>query len=238
MRLPGLESGEPGYITGDELVSYFFRFPTYPKILGIDAVKQAIVKAVQQGLIGYVPYLIMASNGSPKVENPSLVSFERTIPLNELDLAGYLLAPQLAKQLSVAPESAKLPELVTQVAEAGDEPATAFQGGSATTIPAANEGQAAVEYKSQTSSIESSVLVSIVNGVQPARHYKLEAITDKSKFFELVNVLQSLSDRAEDMTIKIEVRAHTTKEFDRAWISGAIEEPLDELDIKASTKLE
>ena len=54
MRLSGLESGEPGYITGDELVSYFFRFPTYPKILGIDAVKQAIVKAVQQGLIGYV----------------------------------------------------------------------------------------------------------------------------------------------------------------------------------------
>ncbi len=80
--------------------------------------------------------------------------------------------------------------------------------------------------------------MNIVNGVQPARHYKLEAITDKSKFFELFNILQSLSDRAEDMTIKIEVRAHTTKEFDRAWISGAIEEPLDELDIQASTKLE
>ncbi|XHX78983.1 MAG: ATP-binding protein [Stenomitos frigidus ULC029] len=238
MRLSGLENSEPGYITGDELVSYFFRFPTYPKVLGIDGVKQAIVKAVQQGLIGYVPYLIIASNGSPKVENPSLVSIERNIPSNELDLAGYLLAPQLAKQLSVPPESEKLPELETQVAATGDKVATTFQGGAATTIPVANEGQAAVAYKSQTSSIESSVLVNIVNGVQPARHYKLEAITDKSKFFELFSVLQSLSDRAEDMTIKIEVRAHTTQEFDRGWIRGAIEEPLDELDIQASTSLE
>jgi hypothetical protein len=51
--------------------------------------------------------------------------------------------------------------------------------------------------------------------------------------------LQALSDKADTMTIQIEVRAHTTKEFvDRNWISNAIEEPLDELDIRASTKLE
>jgi len=237
MRLSGLENSEPGYIIGDELVSYFFRFPTYPKILGADAVKQAIIKAVQQGLMGYAPYLIIASNGSPKVENPSLVSFERTIPLNELDLAGYLLAPQLARPLSTPTEPEKLPEIGTQPAE-DDEPSTTFPGVSSAATPAASERQATVEYKSQTSSIERSVLVDIVNGVQPAHHYRLEAITDKSKFFELFNVLQSLSDKAEDMTIKIEVRAHTTKEFDRAWISGAIEEPLDELDIKASTELE
>jgi len=51
-------------------------------------------------------------------------------------------------------------------------------------------------------------------------------------------VLQSLSDKANDMTIQIEVRAHTKQEFDPNWIRNAIEEPLDELDIKASTRLE
>lgn len=238
MRMSGLEDREPGYLTGDELISYFFRFPTYPKVLGADAIKQAIVKAVQQGLMGYVPYIVIPSNGIPKVENPSLVSFERTIPLSELDSAGYLLAPSWAKQLSAPPEPAKQIEIGDPSAENDDEPSTSFQGNSSTTSPAVDEGKATVEYKSQTSSIERSVLVNIVNGAQPARHYKLEAITDKSKFFELFNVLQSLSDKAEDMTIKIEVRAHTTKEFDRTWISGAIEEPLDELDIKASTRLE
>jgi hypothetical protein len=40
------------------------------------------------------------------------------------------------------------------------------------------------------------------------------------------------------MIIQIEVRAHTTKEFDRNWIRNAIEELLNELDIKDSTKLE
>ena len=40
------------------------------------------------------------------------------------------------------------------------------------------------------------------------------------------------------MTIEIKVKAHTKKEFDRTWISGAIEEPLDELNIQASTRLE
>jgi len=238
VRLSGLEDQAPGYITGDELISYFFRFPTYPKILGADAVKQAIVKAVQQGLMGYVPSLIISPNSVPKVENPSLVIFERTIPPNELDLAGYLLSPQLAKQLSAPPESGKLSEIGTQPTENGNEISTAFQDDLSAAMPTPGEGRATVEYKSQTSSIERSVLVDVVNGAQQARHYKLEAITDKSKFFELFNIIQSLSDRAENMTIKIEVRAHTTKEFDRTWISGAIEEPLDELDIKASTRLE
>lgn len=236
MRLSGLEEQELGYIIGDELISYFFRFPTYPKVLGTDAVKQAIVKAIQQGLMGYVPYLVIPTHGIPKVENPSLISFERTIPLNELDLSGYLLTAQLAKQLLAPADAEKPPEIGIQPTEDSGLP-TPFQEDSAST-PVANDGGVAVEYKSQASSIERTVLVNIVNGTQPARHYRLEAITDKSKFFELFSILQSLSDKAEDMTIKIEVRAHTTQEFDRSWISGAIEELLDELDIKASTKLE
>lgn len=51
-------------------------------------------------------------------------------------------------------------------------------------------------------------------------------------------MLQTLSDKADDMSVQIEVRAHTKKEFDPSWIRNAIEEPLDEMDIQASTKLE
>ena len=51
-------------------------------------------------------------------------------------------------------------------------------------------------------------------------------------------MLQALSDKADDMTIQIEVSAHTKQEFDIGWIRNAIEEPLDEMDILASTRLE
>ncbi|MGL5876271.1 MAG: hypothetical protein ACRC2V_00555, partial [Xenococcaceae cyanobacterium] len=88
------------------------------------------------------------------------------------------------------------------------------------------------------SSLERSVTVDIVEGKKPARSYKLNSTVNKEQIFQLFEVLQSLSDKADEMTIQIEVRAHTTKEFDRNWIRNAIEEPLDELDIKASTKLE
>ena len=40
------------------------------------------------------------------------------------------------------------------------------------------------------------------------------------------------------MTVQIDVRANTTEEFKREWIAGAIEEPLDEMDIRAETWLE
>lgn len=59
-----------------------------------------------------------------------------------------------------------------------------------------------------------------------------------NSLFQLFEVLQTLSDKADDMTISIEVQAHTKQEFDPNWIRNAVEEPLDELDIKALTKLE
>ena len=232
-RLSGLEAESPGYITGDELVSFFFRFPTYPKILSVEAVKQAILKAIQQGLMGYVPYLVILPDGTLKVENSALISFERSIPFNELDLSGYLLAPSQVKQLQVAtqptteqPATSKLLPYADASTQFIPEP------------PITAGSKQTVEYKSGTSSVTRHVLADIDNGNQPAHSYCLNALADKSKLFDLFEILQTLSDKADDMTIQIEVRAHTTKQFERDWIAGAIEEQLDERDIQASTRLE
>ncbi len=73
---------------------------------------------------------------------------------------------------------------------------------------------------------------------QPGQYDKLTSVTDKSKIFQLFEVLQTLSDKADDMTIKIEVQANTQDKFDPNWIRNAIEEPLDEMEIQASTRLE
>ncbi|MBW4559185.1 MAG: DUF499 domain-containing protein [Trichormus sp. ATA11-4-KO1] len=251
IRLSGLENPEKEYITAEELVSYFFRFPNFPKMLGVEGIKKAILKAIEQGLIGYVPAMTISSS-TPIVENPSLISFEKVIPADELDLAGYLLSPSLVNKLrTIAPENEVGTNSNVSTSTASDvesdntnntdsEGDTSGGFDSTTSKPVARVGEdkKTVEYKSETSSIERTILTDIVNGKQPARYYKLTSVTDKSKIFEIFQMLQTLSDKAEGMTIKIEVQAHTQDKFDPTWIRNAIEEPLDEMDIQASTRLE
>ena len=246
LAISGLDNSETGYIKAEELVSYFFRFPNLPKILDDSVIQKAIVKAIEEGIFGYAPSVILhPSSNTPTVENPNLISFKRRIPSEELDLAGYLLSPTLVTQLlkSTSPENKPDP---TNIDTANEEdlrddgsPSKVVVYEIGTNKPANLVGEKKfVEYKSETSSIKRTVLDDIVKGKKPARHYKLTALPNKSQIFQLFEVLQALSDKADDMTIQIEVRAHTKKEFDRTWIQNTIEEPLDEMDIQASTHLE
>lgn len=242
IQLSGLENSD-GYIKAEELVSYFFRFPTFTKMIDVSGIQTAVIKAIEQGMLGYVPSMTIHPSGiTPTVENPNLISFKQVIPNDELDLGGYLLSPSLVTQLrTTAPDSN---ELDTTTPDSNNEDGTSnigynglgnFDGTRQKTV---GEATNSVEYKSETSSLNRSVLVDIVNGKKPAHHYKLTSSTNKSHIFQLFEVLQALSDKADDMTINIEIRAHTKQEFDPSWIRNAIEEPLDEMDIKASTWLE
>jgi hypothetical protein len=243
IRLSGLENPEKEYITAEELASYFFRFPNFPKMLGVEGIKKAILKAIEQGLIGYVPSMTISSS-TPIVENPSLISFEKVIPADELDLAGYLLSPGLVNKLRALSQDNEVK--IASIDEQDDTNDTDNGSGSiggfdrttSTTVETSGEDKKTVEYKSETSSIERTILTDIVNGKKSAHYYKLTSVTDKSKIFQLFEVLQTLSDKAEGMTIKIEVQANTQDKFDPTWIRNAIEEPLDEMDIQASTRLE
>lgn len=209
-------------------------------MLDVSGIQSAIIEAIKQGLIGYVPSMIVQPSGIiPTVEKPSLISFKQVIPDNELDLSGYLLLPSLVAQLRTPVLGED--QLETNMPGFNSNPEIYSKswgdfGGTRQNL--VGEDKNTVEYKSETSSLNRSVLVDIVNGKQLARHYKLTSTTNKSKIFQLFEVLQALSDKADDMTIQIEVRAHTLQEFDRAWIRNAIEEPLDEMDIQASTRLE
>ncbi|WP_375470636.1 hypothetical protein [uncultured Nostoc sp.] len=238
VSLSGLESPDKEYITGEELVSYFFRFPNLPKMLGVEGIKKSILKAIEQGLIGYVPSMTI-SGEIPIVYNPNLISFEKVIPADELDLAGYLLSPSLVNKLRTV-KSPEIVETITTDAEEDNTVKLIYGSGDSgsTTKRRVSEEKQTVEYKSEASSIERTVLLDIVNGKKPARYYKLTSSTDKAKIFQLFEVLQALSDKAEGMTITIEVQAHTQDSFDLNWIRNAIEEPLDEMDIQASTRLE
>ncbi|NET07313.1 MAG: DUF499 domain-containing protein [Symploca sp. SIO2B6] len=233
LQYSGLDKSETGYIKAEELVSYFFRFPTLPKMLDPSGIQTAIIKAIEQGLCGYVPLLkFNPSNNTPSIENPALIRFERIIKSDELELSGYLLSPSLVTQLCPPVSDKNTPETIAP--QSKSIYISNLTGNNVT--KAASEKN--VEYKSETSSLKRTVLVDIVDGKKTARFYKLNSTVNKAQVFQLFEVLQTLSDKAEDLTIQIEIRAYTNQEFDPNWIRNAIEEPLDELDIKASTRLE
>jgi hypothetical protein len=76
----------------------------------------------------------------------------------------------------------------------------------------------------------------VFDSITPAKLIRLSGLEKpENEYFE---VLQTLSDKADGMTIRIEVQANTQDKFDLNWIRNAIEEPLDEMDIQASTRLE
>lgn len=228
-----LENSETGYIKGDELVSYFFRFPNLPKMLDGTVVQKAIIKSIEQGLFGYVPNLTI-SPSSVTVENPNLISFKRVIPEDELDLNGYLLSSSLVNQLKSAVTTTE-EDTATEKEDSSVETEDDKVDSKSTKVA---EDKKTVEFKSENSSIERVILADVVKGKQKAKRYKLTSVINKSQIFQLFETLQALSDKSDDMTISIEVRAHTQKEFDPNWIRNAIEEPLDELEIEASTHLE
>ena len=237
MKYSGVENSETEYIKAEELVSYFFRFPTLPKMLDTKGIKTAILKAIEKGLLGYTPSLIIGTDNNPTVENPSLISFECKIPEEELDLGGYLLSPNLVQQLQPPARDEDISE--TDKVQPEDSYSYPENNGSKDNKTVVGENKKNVEYKTdESSSLVRTVAVDVVEGKKPAHSYKLNSTVEKRQVFELFQVLQALSDKADNMTIQIEVRAYTTKEFEPNWIANAIEEPLDELDIKASTKLE
>ncbi|MEG4307615.1 DUF499 domain-containing protein [Microcoleus sp. D3_18a_C4] len=239
VRLSGLESSETEFIKGEELVGYFFRFPNFPKLLGVDPIKKAILEAIANGVLGYVPRLTINADRPPNVENPALISFAKGIPADELDLSGYLLSPSLVMKLrAIVPPDENQQILVSDSENDSNTSSGDVWGEVSRTTKAAGEDKKTVEYKSETSSIKRSVLVDIVDGKQQAHYYTLSAITNKSQIFELFQILPALSDKADNMSVTIEIKAHAVKGFDQNWLRNAIEEPIDEMDIKASTRLE
>ncbi len=235
----GLDNSEIGYIKAYDLVSYFFRFPNLPKIIDDSVIQKAIVKAIEEGIFGYVMATDINRN-IPTIENPNLISFKRVINTDELDLCGYLLSSKLVtlSLSSAAPNRETNETQQTSSEELSNTKNAIIYGDDLGSTRQKTVGEEAGGYTSQTSSINRSVSVDVVNGKKPPRRYTLNFTANKSKIFEVFQILQNLSDKADDMTIGIEIRAHSKQEFNHTWIRNAIEEPLDEMDIQANTRLE
>nr|WP_069791019.1 hypothetical protein [Cyanobacterium sp. IPPAS B-1200]OEJ78424.1 hypothetical protein A5482_13335 [Cyanobacterium sp. IPPAS B-1200] len=172
------------------------------------------------------------------VEDISLISYQTSIPLDELDLNGYLLTSELIEQLreeinqkikTQTPDEQSYKPLVTlnpSVKEPTIEP-----------YPETTSTDKVIVEKPTNSSIEKTIVTDIKQGKQPAKIYSMDISADKGQLFEIIDVLQNLSDESKDMIVNIKVTATTDTEFDLNKLRNAVEEPLDEMDVKTFIKI-
>lgn len=70
------------------------------------------------------------------------------------------------------------------------------------------------------------------------KRFRLIARADKAKVFKVIRAVQNLMDKSDRVTMQIEIVAESNTQFDPVWLRNAVEEPLDEADVDAQTRLE
>jgi hypothetical protein len=236
VRLSGLSSNR-NCIQVSAVLQAFFQYPDYPKLLDEQPVKQAILEAINQGLLGYIPQLTFTSDQQPIIDHPEQISVQTAIPADELDSFGYLLEKDYVTELLAAHQAQQVVDLPKEKVIDSQTVVDPWSNENPTATTANDEPKPFTVEKPGNSTVEKSVLVDIVEGRQPAKRYELSAKLKSEQLFELVSILQNLPEKSSLVDIKVTVTAYAKDQFDLTWIKQAIEEPLDEADINASTKL-
>jgi hypothetical protein len=210
----------------DTLVEYCFSFVNFPKLLGKAPIQQAIAQGVADGVFGYSAALHFDAAEQPFVANHDLVRIGVPLSTAEVDLSStsYLLAPDLARRLAqppqpVAPEpdSQPTPSHETTIREPNGAYQTPQEPGS--TIPTPPPAPASRP---------------LSNG----RRYHLRFTVNKQQLFRAFRPLQNLAEKADEVTVTLNVTAHANTPLDATWLRNAVEEPLDESDVTFEGGLE
>ena len=92
---------EPGIAT-EKIVSGFFSFLGFPRLLSDDVVRKAIVRGVETGLFAYTTGRPTLGDDSRYQLDRSRVAFQRSVADDEIDLdSGFLIVP---KALPIEPD--------------------------------------------------------------------------------------------------------------------------------------
>jgi hypothetical protein len=200
------------FLETDRIVSGFFAYLNFTRLTGTDAIADAIARGVSDGKLGYTAVWTV-ENGKVVLPSKELIYFGRTLRRDEIDLTGSLLIDaESARDLTAVAHSA-----IDEVDSSVDR----------YVVPNAANPQMA----SPSSASEEPPSTG-------KRRFRLSVRTDKSRVFKAFKAIQTLSDKADRMTVQIEVIAETDGAFDPVWLRNAIAEPLDEADIDAQSSLE
>ncbi len=203
-RLGASESGGRG-IAADRIVTGFFSFLGFPRLLTADVVRKAIARGVETGLFGYATgHPVLGEKGRYRIDR-SRIAFERSVAADEIDLdSGFVMVP------------AAIPA----------EPDTGSGGGE----PMESGGEPGGQGEVRNGTGTYVKVPGTVGEDSIASEPTVIAFTaDRDTLFDAWNALANLADLAGKVTI--EATATLTDQIDRSKLENGVLEPLRELEL-------
>jgi hypothetical protein len=189
-----------------DLLNAFYEFLEPPRILSSDVLKKAIVKGVSDGQFAWFSGATLQLGSDNRVQvSGEKILFGRAIAEDEVDFeTGWLIVP------AALPEPAPIP---TQPGQAQEQPGTSPPGTGTTTPP-----PGAVGPPSATADKRTSV--------------SLRFTATRDQIYKAFPAIANLADKSDGGKITVQVEGSNQTGFDSSWLRNAVEEPLDEADVK------
>jgi hypothetical protein len=203
--------GEPPrlLVKAGDVLNAFFEFLEPPRILAADVLKKAIAKGIGDAQFAWYsgPTPQLGPDSRVQVSREKIV-FGRVISEDEVDFdEGCLIVPVALPQVAPA---------TMQPGQMQEQP------GVHTTSPSSTPatGTQASGQPAGTAALRTNV--------------SLRFTATRNQIFKAFPAIANLADKSDGGEITVKVEGTSAKGFDPAWLRNAVEEPLDEADVKRS----
>lgn len=208
--------GEPLrlFVKAGDVLDAFYEILEPPRILTADVLRKAIAKGLGDGQFawfsGSTPQL--ASDNRVQV-NPEKIVYGRAIAEDEVDFeTGWLIVP------SALPEQ---PSASTQPGQLQEQPGAQPASSGSTTLPPIGTGSQGEDHPSSANKRTS---------------VSLHFAATRDQIYKAFPAIANLADKSDSGEIVVRIEGTSQKGFDPSWLRNAVEEPLDEADVKRLEK--
>lgn len=202
---PALQGGTPVLgVRASEALESFFRDIAPPRLESSTVLRKAIARGIEEGTLAYTsgPQPTLGSDGKFQVSREKVV-IGRPLAEDEVDFdSGFLMVPAAVPDAPVSPPLGGDPVAGTSTAVA--EPSPGSAPGQTTTGPIAGH----------------------------RRTVRLRFKATREQIFKAFPAIANLADRSDEGKVTINVEGTSSEGFDLSWLRNAVEEPLDEANIK------
>ena len=212
-----LGEGEPARmgVSTQGVCDAFFGFLEPPRILSDDAIRKAICSGIADGVFAYCTGSpTLGPDGKYQIALAKVLQ-NRTVSDDEIDLdSGFLIAPD-----AVPLPPPQQPVIVSGVGVTGVSAPVPSVGFTVPTAPGIQPPQG-------VASTSGSTAQTIRTGI------RIAFPASRDDVFKSFQAIANLADKSDDGKIQITVEGQSTAGYDANWLRNAVQEPLEESDIK------
>lgn len=217
-----LREGEPPLmgIKASDVLESFFRDIAPPRLESASVLRKGIARGVAEGVFAYLSVGAMhelprlGSDGKYQVSRDKVI-LGRSIADDEVDFdSGFLMMPQAVPEAQPA------------------QPAGAFPTDTgAFPPPSVYEKQTVVGVETDTGLVTTGTDAA---GRKNRIVFSFEAT--REQVFKAFPAIANLADKSDGAKVRIRIEGTSAIGFDPSWLRNAVEEPLDEADIKRTAE--